>query len=130
MYHADCSSRPDIGKEPPTRVPLIGMRTEQENSVNFFSLHVNAPCVCPSEDDSLYLGEALDRMLFSSSVPASFLRAFFQGFNARLYEVSERSEHKQLDVWKHEYIEAVDKDGELARDCDLDVESLGDKWYV
>ncbi|KAI4236155.1 MAG: hypothetical protein LQ349_002726 [Xanthoria aureola] len=124
------ASRPDIGKEPPTRVPLIGMRTEQENSVNFFSLHVNAPCVCPSEDDSLYLGEALDRMLFSSSVPASFLRAFFQGFNARLYEVSERSEHKQLDVWKHEYIEAVDKDGELARDCDLDVESLGDKWYV
>lgn len=106
------------------------MTTEQENGLGRYRLQMNAPCVCPSEDDSLYLGEALDRILFSSSVPASSLRAFFQDFNARLYEVSERSGHKQLEVWIQEYTEAVDEDGELAWDCDLDVESLGDKWYV
>lgn len=108
------------------------MATEQKNGPRWYITitYGNEPCVCPSEDDSLYLGEALDRILFSSSVPASSLRAFSQDFNARLYEVSERSECKKLSVWKHEYTEAVDEDGELARDCDLDMESLGDKWYV
>ena len=86
--------------------------------------------MCPSEADSLYLGEAFERILFSSSVLPSPVRAFLEDFNARLDEVGERSQYKNLDVWKHEYTEALDEDGELARDCDLDLESLGDKWYV
>ncbi|KAL9628126.1 MAG: hypothetical protein Q9204_006093, partial [Flavoplaca sp. TL-2023a] len=119
-------SRPEIGKEPPTRIPLIGIATMGDNALSLSELD-RAPCVCPSEDDSLYLGEALDRILFSSRVPALSLGAFLEDFNARLYEVSERSEYKELNVWRHEYIKALDEDGELATDCDLDLETLGDK---
>ncbi|KAL8910207.1 MAG: hypothetical protein Q9171_004480 [Xanthocarpia ochracea] len=120
-------SRPDIGEEPLTRIPLIGIATKRDNALRLTELNLDVPCVCPSENDSLYLGEALERILFSR---ASSVRALFEDLNARLDEVGERSEYKELDVWKREYTEALDKEGELARDCELDLESLGDKWYV
>ncbi|KAL8647838.1 MAG: hypothetical protein Q9226_006265 [Calogaya cf. arnoldii] len=123
-------SRPDIREEPLTRVPLIGIAPKCDNVLRWSELNSDAPCVCPSENDALYLGKALERILFSSSVPASSDRAFFEDLNARLDEVGERSEYKELGVWKREYTKAVDEDGELARDCDLDLENLGDKWYV
>ena len=130
MDFADCSSRPDIGEEPLTRIPLLGIATKRDNTFRLSDLNLDAPCVCQSEADSLYLGEALERILFSSRVPASSLRAFREDFYARLNEVVQRSEYKKLDVWKREYTEALDEDGELVRDCELDLESLGDKWYV
>ncbi|KAL8846223.1 MAG: hypothetical protein Q9221_008677 [Calogaya cf. arnoldii] len=130
LDYADCSSRPDIGEVSLTRIPLIGIAPERDNVLRWSELNSDAPCVCPSENDALYLGKALERILFSSSVPASSVRAFFEDLNARLDEVGERSEYKELGVWKREYTKAVDEDGELARDCDLDLESLGDKWYV
>ncbi|KAL8879143.1 MAG: hypothetical protein Q9198_003191 [Flavoplaca austrocitrina] len=74
-------------------------------------------------------------MLFPSSVPASSSQALLEVFLERLDLVCERSEYKKQHVWRDEYIEALDDDGELATDCDLDLESLGDKcvsskyWY-
>ncbi|KAL8896135.1 MAG: hypothetical protein Q9192_003247 [Flavoplaca navasiana] len=122
------SCRPEIREEPLTRVPLIGIATKRDKVLLRLSeLNLDAPCVCPSEKDSLYLGEALDRILFPR---ASTVRTCFEDLNARLDVVSERSGYKKLDVWKREYTEAVDQNGELARDCEMDLESLGDKWYV
>lgn len=132
MDYADFSSRPDIGEEPLTRILLIGLETEPENVnvIRLFGPKLNARCVCPSENDSLYLGEALERVLFSSTVPDSSFLPFLDNFFTRLDEVGERSEYKKLDVWKDEYVDALDEDGDLIRDCELDLESLGDKWYV
>ncbi|KAL8930404.1 MAG: hypothetical protein Q9208_000587 [Pyrenodesmia sp. 3 TL-2023] len=117
--------RPDIGEEPLTRIPLIGIANEHDNILSLY-----ARCVCPSEKDSIYLGEALERILFSGNVPASSVISLSENFNARLVEVSERSPPKRHNVWQYDYVDAVREDGELAEDCELDLESLGDQWYV
>ncbi|KAL8978548.1 MAG: hypothetical protein Q9205_005888, partial [Flavoplaca limonia] len=112
---------PNIGEEPLTRIPLIGV-SDLGNAIDLVT-----KAVCPSENDSFYLGEAFERILFAENVPASSIRGLFEDFHARLDEVRERSPSKWLNVWRSEYITAVRKDGELAEDYELDLESLGDK---
>ncbi|KAL8876121.1 MAG: hypothetical protein Q9198_005626 [Flavoplaca austrocitrina] len=113
-------SLPNIGEEPLTRIPLIGV-SDLGNAIDLVT-----KAVCPSENDSFHLGEAFERILFAGNVPASSIRGLFENFHARLDEVRERSPSKWLNVWRSEYITAVRKDGELAEDCELDLESLGD----
>ncbi|KAL8752288.1 MAG: hypothetical protein Q9184_005780 [Pyrenodesmia sp. 2 TL-2023] len=118
-------SRPDIGEEPLTRVLLIGPAGERHRAGNLYTHGVS-----PSETDSTYLSEALERILFSGSVPASSIRALFEYIHARLDEVCERSPEWIEEDWRYEHIMALRKDGQLAENFGLDLESLGDRWYV
>lgn len=84
---------------------------------------------CPVEDDPLYLGEALDRILFSDNTftPDEQLKA-------RQNEVFQRSPVDFFLEWNSRYLECIEQfckeNGEIADDSGLFLEGLGEKWFV
>lgn len=93
--------------------------------VSVGELFTPRPALCPSEVDSIYLGEALERILFSGNTQTST-----EEFEARLSEVNERSPLKEPDDWHREHVEAIKANGELGDDSGLYFEGLGEKWFI
>lgn len=85
---------------------------------------------CPSEADSLYLGEALEAIMFEYDVPGLPNTALVEKFNERVGEVRKRSSSVDLEEWIHEYTTKLEKEGKIADTSGLSPEKLGDKWFV
>lgn len=94
--------------------------------------HIGSPTDAygPSELDSLYLGEALEAILFEDDVPGLADSALVERFEAQLSEVRERSSSVNLESWTHEYSTKLKKEGKIADTSGLSPEKLGDKWFV
>lgn len=93
-------------------------------------IHDSSHVACPSEDDSLYLGEALERILFLDHTQALPTQAQIDLFEARLVEVCERSPFKDPGEWHSENIRVLSENGRLGDASGLLFESLGDQWFV
>lgn len=85
---------------------------------------------CPSEVDSLYLGEALEAILFEDNLPASSNQALVKRFEAREGEVRERSPPTNQYTWQNQYTMMLRREGKLADASGLSPEKLGDRWFV
>ncbi|KAL8849090.1 MAG: hypothetical protein Q9221_005934 [Calogaya cf. arnoldii] len=110
------TSLPDIISGPPIRVLLLRQG-------------YNDP-VCPSEEDSLYLGEALDAILFQDDILAASKQALADDFDARVNEVSERSPNKDPQEWVQQYTAMLKEEGRLADASGMSPEALGEDWFV
>ena len=84
----------------------------------------------PSEHDSFFLGEALEKILFPGNGPTTTNEALIQDFKSRLNEVRERSPRKVLEQWQREYTDMMEREGKLGDASGLSPEILGDRWYV
>ena len=84
----------------------------------------------PSEADSLYLGEALEAILFRDDVSGLSYPALVEKFEAQLSEVRKRSPSVNLRKWALEYTSKLEKEGKIADTSGLSPEKLGDKWFV
>ncbi|KAI4220349.1 MAG: hypothetical protein L6R36_007688 [Xanthoria steineri] len=117
-------SYPDISKEPLTRVVLI------LGSDTYASHDPSAEWFRPSEVDSLYLGEALEAILFGDSAPHASSVASGKELEAREVEVKKRSSTIKRKQWELEYTTKLEREGKLGNASGLGPERLGDKWFV
>ncbi|KAL8751638.1 MAG: hypothetical protein Q9199_006279 [Rusavskia elegans] len=99
-----------INEEPATRVLWINQANASES--------------CPSEIESLYLGEALDRILFHVDQSSSTEQTQIQDFIDRVRDVSSRSEKKSWHQWTKEYTTRMIESGMLADTSGLSLEKL------
>ncbi|KAL8658088.1 MAG: hypothetical protein Q9226_001292 [Calogaya cf. arnoldii] len=105
--------------------------TDTEPLIKVLLLHQKSDIfVCPSEEDSLYLGEPLDTVLFQENLSAASKRALVEDFDARVNEVRERSPNKNLVEWKEQYTAMLKERGVFADASGMSPEALGDKWFV
>lgn len=134
VYSAELCSQPDISKEPPTRVlwvcrtykdPEIRERSSSESSdnpVSDFRL---------SLDDSIYLGEALDKIFFSGSSGTPSIQAYhIKNFEERLCSVIERSPAGDAREWMGEYMKAQHDEASYGDASGLDCDPSGNPWIV
>ena len=57
---------------------------------------------CPSDEDSVYLGEALEKIWFLEENPTTYRETACAEFETRLLEVSKRSPHMKVKDWGYE----------------------------
>ncbi|KAI4263815.1 MAG: hypothetical protein L6R42_001051 [Xanthoria sp. 1 TBL-2021] len=119
--------RPDISKEPPTRVLLV---YQGDGPYSSFSYYAPPDWCCPSEGDSLYLGEALEAILFENNLQPSSNQALVKDFGARVGEVRERSPTTNMYKWKEEYVMTLERERKFADASGLSPEKLRDRWFV
>ena len=93
-----------------------------DNAISHFRL---------SLDDSVYLGEALDKILFSGSSGTSSIQTYYiKNFEERLCSVIERSPAGDAREWMSEYIKARDDEASYGDASGLDRDPLGNPWIV
>ncbi|KAL8860799.1 MAG: hypothetical protein Q9178_002829 [Gyalolechia marmorata] len=90
-------SRPDITGDDTIKVVLCGDNNDGDGS-------------CPSEEDAVYLGEALEKTWFLKEKSTIYRKTAYAEFKARLLEVSKRSPHIKIDDWKYENGLLVDEE--------------------
>lgn len=84
----------------------------------------------PSEVDSLYLGEALEAILFGDSAPHVSSVTRDKELEEREVEVKKRSSTIKRKQWELEYTTKLEREGKLGDASGLGPERLGDRWFV
>ncbi|KAL8942534.1 MAG: hypothetical protein Q9211_001345 [Gyalolechia sp. 1 TL-2023] len=111
----------------PQRSHLI---LDEKDVTKVVSLQISEPTKrsCPSSKDSVYLGEALDEILFWDETSPSSLAEIREVFEARLVEVRKRSPRRDYFTWMHENDWRVDSSRLTARTLDPSEDVDGSNW--
>ena len=84
-----------------------------------------------SLDDSIYLGETLDKILFSGSSGTPSIQAYhIKDFEERLCGVIERSPAGDVREWEAEYFKARHDEASYGDASGLDCDPSGNPWIV
>ncbi|KAL8911912.1 MAG: hypothetical protein Q9171_002996 [Xanthocarpia ochracea] len=90
--------RPDITGDD-TKVVLCGDNDNENMTISHLKYRVGS---CPSEEDSVYLGEALEKIWLLGGKSTTYRETACAEFERRLLEVSKRSPHMNVEDWGYE----------------------------